>query len=225
LTVVHIVGITNSKHRNAIGLLGIDVDVEKKIITVAFARQWSRKEIAKIPRIIAGLYHGLQWDSTYIDLAIGLHFIKEMRLYGAPSHIITTQKNLKDTNEIEQIRTMDKTEMVQYTMMLLQKLKLMFSPDDTPTMRKLMKQFAIFNEKKTEAGNVDYYAPGNELDSLVKALLVACFAARKYMGSSGTRAIGGKVAGEQLVDDGGIPVRTVGRAMGSLSGNSFYSGI
>ena len=58
-------------------------------------------------------------------------------------------------------------------------------------MSELEKQVALYTEKKSEAGSIDYFAPGDELDSLTKALLIACFAARPYISGKSGDHIGG----------------------------------
>ena len=48
-------------------------------------------------------------------------------------------------------------------------------------MKSLENQVAMFTEHRTEAGGIDYYAPGEERDELVKALLAALFSARTLL--------------------------------------------
>ena len=48
-------------------------------------------------------------------------------------------------------------------------------------MMDLMKQMEMFTEHVTEAGTVAYYAPGEELDCLPRALMMCCFAARNSL--------------------------------------------
>ena len=38
-----------------------------------------------------------------------------------------------------------------------------------------------YYEHKTEAGNVDYHAVGDEHDNLTKGLLICCFSVREYL--------------------------------------------
>ena len=57
-------------------------------------------------------------------------------------------------------------------------------------MKELEDQIALYAEKTTEAGGVNYFAPGDELDDLTKALMIAVFAARPFMLDS-TKIIGG----------------------------------
>ena len=57
-------------------------------------------------------------------------------------------------------------------------------------MQELEHQVALFSEHTTEAGMVNYYAPGDELDNLTKALIIACFAARPFLHDS-VKVVGG----------------------------------
>ena len=221
---IRIVGIIHSKFRNAIGLVGIEVDPAKRIVRVKLARQWDRKQLSTIPSEIGKLYKKFRWDSTYIDLTTGQHFITQLRRHeGMNIHIITTQKNVKDTNEIAQARIMDKVEMVQFMVLLKQNHQIEFPPNPPPSITELEEQIALYTEKKTEAGNIDYYAPGDELDNLTKALLIACFAARKHLEGNSDRAVGAKtVTTEQVSYEGEPELQVVGRAVGGVDSSKMY---
>ena len=184
-----IVGIIHSKHRNAIGLVGIEVNITEKLIYVKLAKQWNRTQLNQIPNEIGKLYKKLGWNYTYIDLQTGQHFIQDIQNQRIKVNVITTQKNVKDTYEIDQARIMDKIEMVQFMVSLKQNHQVKYISKPNDDMKEMEKQISLFTEKKTEAGGIDYFAPGNELDSLTKALLIACFAARKYLGGNNTRNI------------------------------------
>lgn len=188
--------IAHSKHRNMFGLVGIEVDPKLKKAYVKLAKQWSRDQINKIPYEIGALYRNVQWGDTYIDQQTGQHFIQDLkREQKLRLKIITTQKNLKDPTELENLHVMDKIEMTQFMLTLRKNHQVEFPITPSKTMMALESQIAIFSEHKTEAGNIDYYAPGEELDNLTKALLICCFAARKQLriGTIGTFA-GGQIS-------------------------------
>ncbi len=175
--------ISHSKHRNEFGLVGIEINTEIKKIRVKLARQWPRSEINEIPEQIGQLYSKIDWGVTYIDQLTGQHFIQSLRHdYKMPVVVINTQKNIKEPNEIEKIKTMDKVEMVQLMISIQQNHQIEFPPEPTDSMKELEAQITLFTEFKTEAGNVDYYSPGDEFDDLTKALLIACFSIRKHLG-------------------------------------------
>ena len=43
------VGIAYSKHRNAIGMVGNEVNIKEKKVRIKLAREWSRKDIGQGP--------------------------------------------------------------------------------------------------------------------------------------------------------------------------------
>jgi len=180
--IIRLAAIAHSKHRNAIGLVAIEIDKDLKLVYVKLARQWSRDKINEIPYEIAKLYNQIRWGNTYIDQLTGQHFIQDLRtVHHMPLQIINTQKNLKDPDDIERIEVMDKIEMTQFMLTLRQNHQVLFPENPSKTMGELEVQMSLYSEYKTEAGNVDYYAPGDEKDNLTKALLIDCFAARKYL--------------------------------------------
>lgn len=173
--------IAHSKHRNMFGLVGVEISHRQKKVFVKLVRQWPREQINHIHNEISTLYNNVKWGETYIDQQTGQHFIQNLTNNNMNLRIITTQKNLKDPAQIEYVRIMDKIEMVQLMIVLKQNHQIVFPKNPTHTMKQLEEQIAIFSEHKTEAGSVDYFAPGQELDNLTKALMINCFAARTYL--------------------------------------------
>lgn len=179
---IKLAAIAHSKFRNMFGLVGIEVNTQQKKAYVKLARQWPRKMINEIPHEIGKLYNKVQWGDTYIDQQTGQHFIQDLKQMGKLRlKIITTQKNLKDPTEIENLHVMDRIEMTQFMLTLRQNHQVIFPNIPSKTMMDLESQMPLYSEHKTESGNIDYFAPGEELDNLTKALLISCFAARKYL--------------------------------------------
>jgi len=186
-----IVAISHSKHRNMIGFVGIEVDTEKLIVYVRLAFQWSRNQINQIPQEIDDAYSKIKWDKLYIDQSTGEHFIKDIKRHGVSVEVITTKKNLNEPNDIDRLLVMDKIEMTQLMLALKLKHRIQFPPNPNGTMREAISQVELFTEKKTEAGGIDYYAPGEELDSLTKSLMICCFAVRNILdGDDGIPVMG-----------------------------------
>lgn len=186
-----LVALAHSKHRNAIGLVGIEVDQIKQEISVRLAKQWPRNKINDIAPEVAEMYEKFQWFNTIIDFQVGDHVIQGLRRAGGmPIKIIHIQKKVKDKLEIERVKTMDIIEQTQFMLSIKLAHKLVFPEKPTTVMAELESQIAMFAEHKTEAGSIDYYAPGDEYDNLTKALIINCFAARPYMQGS-TKIIGG----------------------------------
>ncbi len=200
---IRLTGLAHSKHRNAIGMVGIEVEPIKQEISVRLAKSWPRKDINKIAPEVAAMYNKFQWFNTIIDFNIGDHVIQGLRRAGGmPIRIIHVQKKVKDRLEIERVRTMDIIEMTQF--MLQQKLahKILFPKEPTLEMQELESQIALFSEMKTEAGGIDYYAPGDEFDDLTKALIIVSFAARPYLQNTG-EVVGGPIGKSNFNPPGG----------------------
>jgi len=174
-----IVAISYTKLRTAFGMVGIEVDSEKKIAYVRLTKLWKRENMNSIPQTLKDINSKVQWDMTFADQLVGQHLIRAMEhSLGFEVQTITTQKNLKDPENIELIKVMDMTEMTQLTLSLKQDHKIQFPPKPTEDMEELMKQTAMFTEHSSEQGTIAYYAPGDELDCLIKALMICLFAGR-----------------------------------------------
>ena len=187
-----ITALSHSKHRNAFGLIGIEVDVEKKIVYVRLAKQWRRDQINQIPAEIATAHSQIKWDSQYMDQKIGEHLIQAIKNKAEFTvNVITTQKNLKDPEGIEDIKILDIIEMTQFLLQLKINHQIQFPENPGQTMRVLESQIALFTEHKTEAGGIDYFAPGDELDNLTRALMICCFAVRNVLQGDFTLPVGG----------------------------------
>jgi hypothetical protein len=166
------------------GLVGIEVDAMKKIAYVGLAKQWKRDDMNSIPGDVAKYYSKVPWDLTFADQQVGQHMIRSIeRTIKSQVATVTTQKNLKDPEDIELIKVMDITEITQLTLSLKQEHKIQFPPLEelTSHMGQLTKQIEMFTEHITEAGTVSYFAPGEELDCLPRALMICLFVARSSL--------------------------------------------
>lgn len=176
-----IVAISHSKLRNAIGMVGIEIDDEEKIAYVRLAKHWKRDQMNEMPADIKTLYSKIKWDKTYADQQVGQHLLKSIEAQVSFTvFTITTQKNLKDPEDVEKIKVMDQTEMTQLflSLKLAHKIQFPLPEDQKKDMISLIKQVEIFSEHTTEQGTISYYAPGEELDNLTKALMICCFVGR-----------------------------------------------
>jgi len=174
------VALMYSKHRNAFGLVGIQA-IGKKV-HVNLARHWTRDQLTEIPGTIATLHNKIQWGNTITDQLVGEHLIQELKNHGLDISVITTQKDIKDPKPIRRIKKMDLIEMVQFMLVLFQEHRILFSTRPSPAMQELESQVALYSEHKTESGGINYYGPGDEMDDLVKALIVNCFSVRYALG-------------------------------------------
>ena len=181
--IIRVAAIAHSKLRDEFGIVGIEVNTVKRKIKVKLARQWSRKELNKIPGYIKKMHDKAQWEVTYIDQLSGEHFIDEMKKY-LNLRVITTKKNMNDPKELKRVKVMDKIELVQSMLFIGQNNQIEFPPKPTKDMQELEAQMGLFSEMTTEAGGIDYFSPGDQYDNLVKALMIACFAIRKKIDGS-----------------------------------------
>jgi len=179
---VKLVGVAHSKLRNSIGIVGIEVEPVKQEIFIKLARHWPRDQINSIAADIAALYSKFKWDNTIIDLKVGDHLILALRrAAGLPIKVIYIKKKVLDVSDIRRVKILDLVEMVQFMLQLKLIHKIKFPKNPSMEILELEDQIALYSEKTTEAGTVDYYAPGDELDDLTKGLMLAVFAARPFM--------------------------------------------
>jgi len=164
------------------GLVGIEIDSSKRIAYVRLAKQWKRGDMNNIALDMKAIYNKVKWDRTFADQLVGQHLLRSIETsLQTQVATITTQKNLKNPEDIELIKVMDMTEMTQLTLSLKQEHKIQFPPNNnthTKDMTQLIHQIQLFTEHVTEEGTISYHAPGDELDCLPRALMICCFVGR-----------------------------------------------
>lgn len=100
---------------------------------------------------------------------------------------VFTSRELKDQVKIAAGKVMSKNEIVRFCLKLAQNSKkgekpsIVFPKDPSPAMRELERQWALFAEKTTEAGNTTYSAEGDEHDDATMALILAIWLGRHYL--------------------------------------------
>ena len=187
---VRYTAICYTKLRDQLGMTGISVDPATSKAYVRLARHWERAT-AKMPTLaqtVSDMYAYAQWDMTYIEQETGEHIIDSLISgHGVPVETINTSKQVKEGDDISGIRIMDRVEMTEYLSYLLLTHAVQFPPAHTSThIDSLEAQMPFWSRHTTEAGSVDYYAPGEEPDDLVRSLMVCCFAARNHLGHGGS---------------------------------------
>jgi len=169
-----------TKKRNAIGMVGVEIDADQRLVYVRLAKQWNRENMADIAPTVNTMFKKIKWDTTYADQLVGQHLLKDIEYKsGINIFAINTQKNIKEPEAEEGIKRMDQTEISQFFLSLKLIHKIQF-PKTTKTqdMLNLIQQTEMFKEVTTEQGSVSYYGPGDEFDCLIKALMICCFAGR-----------------------------------------------
>ena len=173
------VALAQSKKRNYCGMVGIQVDTKKNIAYIRMAKQWQRTRLTILPADLKQIYHRVKWHTTFADHNIGLHLIRDLEnKLQLGIHTITTQKHPNDAQNIDRLQTMDMTEMVQLTLSLKQDRKIQWPARHGTDMAHLIKQMKVFAENVTAQGTVACHSPGDELDTLLRALMIALFANR-----------------------------------------------
>ena len=133
------------------GMVGIEIDPSKKTAYVRLAKQWPRSKMNEIPDDVKEVYDKVKWHNTIADQMIGQHLIRSIEnKLQFEVQTITTQKNLKDPEDIELVKVMDVTEMTQLTLSLKQNHSIQFPPkNQTKDMLDLIKQTEMFTEHVT----------------------------------------------------------------------------
>ena len=178
------VGLSYSKLRNHLGAVGVRVTNNR--IAVEYARRWPAEKVNDMANDLAFAYSRVKWNSTYADQLIGEFAINLLRRRALPTSVITTNKLSKNAKDIEKIKVMDKIEMSEFVRKLKINEQLRFPTKPSIYIKELEEQLPMFSKHTTEAGSVDYYAPGEEPDELVRGLLIACFSVRNQIDSGGS---------------------------------------
>ena len=192
---IRITAITYTKLRDQIGMVGISIQptVEQGMVAfVKLARHWEQatQKMPTLPDTVHRMWQRAKWGQTYIEQETGEHLIESLHAgHGVPVTTITTRKLITEPTDITNIKVMDRVEMTEYLSLLLLTHKVVFPPAETSvSITALETQMPFWSRHTTEAGAVDYYAPGEEPDDLVRALMVCCFAGRNYLGWGGSDA-------------------------------------
>lgn len=182
-----IVAFAPTKKRTHFSMVGIEIDPNSKTAYVRLAKIWPRSKMNDIAAEVKQLYDKIQWEITYAEQTFGQSILRDIQTRG---HFlifpITTQKNLKDPENIDKIAIMDQIEMTQFLLSLKQDHKIQFPPVNpkhprTKDMESLIKETEMFTEIITEQGSASYFAPGDELDGSIKALMIACFGGKSAL--------------------------------------------
>lgn len=101
--------------------------------------------------------------------------------FGLPVIPITTINLGRDIKRKVSPKSMDKYEIVHWAINAQEQGLIVFPGKGSKDMEELKRQWQIFAEHRTDAGNVAYYAPGQEHDDGVMALLLNLHLARNFL--------------------------------------------
>ena len=173
------VAISYSKLRDDFGAVGGSVRNNK--IYVNMARRWPAEKVTEMADSMLTYYNRIQWHETIIDQISGEYIISMLKNRSLPVKVISTSKNVRDADQIERIKVMDKIEMTEFLRKLKINRQLRVPMNPSKHMKDLEDQIPMYAKHTTEAGGIDYYAPGTEPDDLVRALLIMCFSLRNFI--------------------------------------------
>ena len=160
------VAISYSKLRNHLGAVGVKVANNR--ISVHYARRWPAEKVNDMANDLLFAYSRVKWNRTYMDQLVGEYAINLLKQRSLPVNVITTNKLSKNAKDIEKIKVMDKIEMAEFLRKLKLNGQLRFPANPSVHMKEMEEQIPMFSKHTTEAGSVDYYAPGEEPDELVR---------------------------------------------------------
>src|SRR5438309_2025955 len=208
-----IVGIDPGKQKDSFAM--VTITIRDKKIYVLGAKGWVGRAYLQVEEELAQI-HQLRPADLYVveKNNIGDHVIEVLKFKKhLPVIGVTTSKDIK--NRDRHPDTMDKNEMVRWMLTMMQEGRLVFPKIDSAETAELKRQLSIFAENKTANGSVSYGAEGQEHDDFVMALMLACFAAKKYLGRG---------SGRHFVASTGVTSHHHGHNVGIGSQSSFSSG-
>ena len=191
------------------------IRVEKDDIIVRAAKRWLGRDYTDVERTIAKFHTKHNFDHIVVEQNnTGVHVIEVLkRKYNLPIIAVITSNNLKDNKKVASARVMDKNLMANYIAGLMKDHKIKFPTTGGKDMKELERQIAIFAEHRTEAGNVAYYAPGNEHDDLAMALMLAIHIGKYYLRSEGDTSINVMskpiIAADEDILGTGVPIGAI----------------
>jgi hypothetical protein len=182
------------KIRDSFFIVGTEIKQNKLYVRLAIQRQGKAykqvcQEFADISRKHNFNFNLIEANNT------GQFVIEELeQVHHIPVIGVTTTKDIKDEKKKNIIERMDKNENVKWFLNMKAEHRVIFPIDvkSSPAMLELKRQIAIFAEHKTEAGSVSYYAPGQEHDDGVMALMINIQKVKQYLkpGGRGNHVVG-----------------------------------
>jgi hypothetical protein len=183
------------KIRDSFFIVGTEIKQNKLYVRLAVQRTGKAykqvcAEFAELSRKHNFKFNLIEANNT------GQFVIEELQqVHHIPVIGVTTTKDIKDEKKKGIVEKMDKNENVKWFLNMKAEHRIIFPVDKkcSPAMLELKRQIAIFAEHRTEAGTVSYYAPGEEHDDGVMALMINIQKVKQYLKPGGQ---GGHVIGQ-----------------------------
>ena len=178
---VKILGLDPGKMRDSFAVVG--VEPIKDEVHIRMAKRWLGRDYTKVVNTIIGIHVRQNFDHIVLEINNTGMVVQELfSAKGVKTIPITTYNTgTMDIKKKVQLKIMDKIEIVRWFIKMKTDHKIKFHGTNDTDIKELMRQVAIFAEHRTEAGNFQYRAPGDEHDDMVMALLIACHVARYYL--------------------------------------------
>lgn len=171
------------KIRDSFFMVGTEVKNGK--IYVRLAKRRLGKSYLSVCEEFANLSHKHNFDYNVIEYNNTGVAVVEMltEQFNLPVIPITTINMGREMKKKVSPKNMDKYEVVHRFISRKENHQIIFPPDSkcSEDMLELKRQVAIFAEHRTEAGNVQYYAPGSEHDDGIMALLINFNLAERFL--------------------------------------------
>ena len=199
------------KIRDSFFIVGTETKDNK--IYVRLAKRRLGKSYLSVCEEFANISHKHNFDYNVIEYNNTGVAVVEMLTdqFGLKVIPITTINMGREMKKKISPKNMDKYEVVHRFISRKENHQIIFPPDSkcSEDMLELKRQVAIFAEHRTEAGNVQYYAPGQEHDDGIMALLINFNLAERFLdGKKRTIKIASKKAlyeGEEDIYGSGAP--------------------
>ena len=176
MSVINKVAIAYSKWHDEIGLVALSV--EEKTIQVRAAKTWTKKQINLVPTDVINFCNRFNLNTLGVDLEIGHDIIDKLK-QNITIHKMHLGKNTKDFDEDEDV--LDKIEVTDWLISLRQNLQFLFPKNPSSGVQELERQLEIYAITRSESGRLDMFAPSDEKDSLVRALLIAAKSCKPHI--------------------------------------------
>jgi hypothetical protein len=185
---LRIAGLDPGKRKDSFAMVVTEVaDNEVKIKGV---KLWNHRKYIEVEKEIALIQETRPMDFWVLEINnTGEHVFEALVYQRRMTNIIPvfTSRELKDQVKIAAGKVMSKNEIVRFCLKLSQNSRegkkpcITFPKDPSRPMQELERQWALFAEKTTEAGNTTYSAEGDEHDDATMALILAVWLGRHYL--------------------------------------------
>ncbi len=185
MSVVRIIMGDPARTSDPFGIVGIEGDLEKDIIRVKLAKQFTERDANKRMARVCGYLQNIRDEIKphYMGFESnndGHSIISYMKGKGLPLHGITTSANLTAARRRGGY-AMDKPRMIEWFSEYKDNHKIQFPEGGGADMEELIKQISLIVRQRTPTGNYTYRAERGRHDDLFMALLLCCHIYKVYM--------------------------------------------